>query len=138
MEAGAIGRGRVGVTPLRKLTLLFLLFFLPACSKMTWLGRYYMVRAENAFEKAHALRTQKGAEEVRMKQYRIACQSFAKAYETNPELFTLNRIYSAMDACLRTKDSENEKKFREFEEAYAREHPKEVEYGEAGFMIGLE
>jgi len=122
----------------RKFTFLLLLFFLPACSKLSWMAEYYMVKAENAFEEAHALRIKKGAENERMKQYRIACKSFAKAHEYHPELFTLNRIYSAMDACMRTGDSENETKFREFEEAYARQHPKEVEYGEAGFMIGLE
>ena len=99
-----------------------------------------MVKAEEAFSKGHAMRIHKGdaTYETRLKYYRKACDYFSKAYDINRETFTLSRIDEAMEACLRIEDFKHEETFREFEEEYARTHPDEAKYGDAGAFMNLE
>ena len=99
-----------------------------------------MVRAEEAFSKAHAMRVKKNeiSYEVRLKHYRAACDNFSKAYRWNRDAFTLNRIDEAAEACLRVKDAKDEQMFRQFEEEYAQHHPDEAKYGDAGAYMNLE
>lgn len=126
-------------TLLRKFSLLLLIPFLAGgCSLISWSARFFMFQAEEAYNKAYELRHTRVAYEERIKYYRIACRAFSRAYDIDEHLFTLNRINFAIESCMRVGDTESEKKLQDFEERYAREHPKEVEYGEAGFMIGLE
>ena len=123
---------------MRKVFIVSLLFLLLGCSRLSWLAEIYMVKAEKEFEKAHSLRIKKIPYEERLRYYRDACHFFLKAYDYDSRIFTLNRIYLASESCLRIEDRESEKKFRQFEEEYVKQHPKEAEYGEAGFLIGLE
>ena len=89
------------------------------------------MQAENAYEKAYALRVKKIPYEERLRYYREACSNFSKAHESDPRSFSLSRIETAADSCMRVEDSEAEEKFRAFGEKYAREHPTEVEFGDA-------
>lgn len=98
-----------------------------------------MFRAEEAHFKAYALRLKKGVSyEERLKHYRKACDLFLKAYRYSDRTFTLNRIDSAAESCMRIGNYEAEKKFREFEESYIKAHPNEVEYGDAVPFMSLE
>lgn len=109
------------------------------CSRPYWLAKISVVKAEEAYSKAHALRmNKKVAEEVRLKYYGVACSNFLKAYRYDPSVFTLYRIELAADACLRVEDFESAKLFREFGEAYAKKHPKEVKYGDVGPWMTLD
>ena len=121
------------------LLILSVLCFL-GCSEQAWLARIYMVRAEETFSKAHAMRVKKNeaSYEVRLKYYRAACDNFSKAYRWNRSAFTLNRIDEAAEACLRVEDLKNEQIFRQFEEEYVRKHPDEAKYGDAGAYMNLE
>lgn len=96
-----------------------------------------MFKAENAFDKAHKLRVKKIPYATRLKYYKDACDWFWAAYQRDPKIFTLYRIESAVEACLRVENKEAEKVFRAFEEKYAQEHPVEVEYGDA-FPMSIE
>ena len=127
--------------PMKKLSLwIFALFCLSACSKQAWLAKIYMVKAEEAFSKAHAMRVKKNEASYgkRLKYYKIACDNFAKAYRWNRGAFTLNRIDEASETCLRVEDLKNEQMFRQFEEEYAQNHPDEAKYGDAGAYMNLE
>jgi len=98
-----------------------------------------MVKAEEAFSKAYALRVKKEVPyEERLKYYRRACDHFYKAYQYDKQTFTLNRIASATEACLRIEDFEKEREFAQFEEDYIKTHPDEVKYGDAGAFMSLE
>ena len=98
-----------------------------------------MFQAEEAHTKAYTLRLKKEVSyEERLKYYRRACEFFLKAYRYSDHTFTLNRIESAAEACLRVGDREAEQKFRQFEEKYIKAHPNEVEYGDAGPFMNLE
>lgn len=123
---------------MKRIVLVIFALLMTGCMKSSWVAKYYMVKAENSYERAHEIRAKKELNEKRKKLYHDACKYFAKAYQFDPKLFTLNRLYSASDACLRVGDSEEARQFRKIEEEYVRTHPKEAEYGEAGFMIGLE
>ncbi len=126
---------------MKKITsLIFLSLFLFGCSEQAWFAKIYMVRAEDAYAKAHAMRTNKSDAfyQQRLKEYRKACDYFSKAYQINRNTFTLSRIEEAMETCLRVEDSKNEQTFREFEEEYVRTHPDEAKYGDAGAFGNLE
>ena len=98
-----------------------------------------MVKAEEAFATAHALRTTKKVPyEERLKYYHTACDYFYKAYRYDKKTFTLNRIESAGESCLRIENFEREKEFREFEETYIKAHPDEATYGDAGAYMNME
>lgn len=119
---------------------IFLTFFLFACSGQAWLAKIYIVKAENAFAKAHAMRIKKSdtSYQERLEGYHTACDYFSKAYQIHRDAFTLNRIGEAVESCLRVEDFTNEKIFREFEEEYVQNHPEETKYGEAGAFGNLE
>lgn len=70
--------------------------------------------------------------EERMPQYKEACGHYINAYEMDPAIFTLIRIEEAADACWKAGDRNEEQIFRMFEEEYAKAHPQETEYGDAG------
>ena len=78
---------------------IYLLLLVPlvsfGCSGHDWLARIYIVKAENAYAKAYALRLQKTSYEERLKYYRKACDYFLKAYEQNSGAFYLSRIEAA-------------------------------------------
>ena len=76
--------------------------------------------------------------EERLKCYRKACDFFLKAYQHSDRTFTLNRIDSAAESCMRVGNYKTEKKFRQFEEKYIKAHPTEVEYGDAVPFMNLE
>ncbi len=120
--------------------MVFLALLLSGCSSQSWLAKIYMVKAEDAFAKARAMRIKKDDTfyQERLKEYRTACGYFAKAYQINNKAFTLNRIWEAAEACLRVEDFKNEKTFRDFEEEYVRDHPDETKYGDAGAFGNLE
>ena len=103
-----------------------------ACSPRGWWARFYVVRAENALGKAAALKHQKVSFDNRLPYFANACQSYVKAYEIDPTVFTFNRIEEAMDACWKSKQQEKEELFKNFEEQYIRAHPQEYERGDAG------
>ena len=126
---------------MKKILLLILLAFcFLGCTKQAWLAKIYMVKAEEAFSKGHALRVRKrdAVYQSRLKYYRKACGYFSKAYRVNREVFTLNRIDEAMEACLRIEDFKGEETFRQFEEEYVQAHPDEAKYGDAGAFMNLE
>jgi hypothetical protein len=122
----------------RWLLALLFLGFAGGCSKPTWIAKIYVVRAENAYSKGHALRVKKVSYEERLKYYRTACEDFLKAYESDPSVFTLYRIELAADACLRRDDKAAVELFRQFEAEYIQKHPTEVEYGDAGAWMSIE
>lgn len=97
------------------------------------------MKAEEAFTEAHSLRVKKEIPyEERLKYYRIACDNFHRAFRQQKEAFTLARIELAAESCLRIRDLDREKEFREFEEAYIQTHPDEAKYGDAGAFMSLE
>ena len=98
-----------------------------------------MVKAEEAFSKAYTLRLKKGiAYEERLKHYHEACDYFLKAHRFSERVFTLNRIESAAESCMRIRNFDAEENFRTFEEKYIKTHPQEVKYGDAGPFMNLE
>jgi len=125
---------------LRSLTpVLFLASVICGCSKQDWLSKIYLFRAEEAYTKAYVLRLEKAASyEERLRYYRKACEFFLKAYDHSHRAFTLSRIDSAAESCMRVGNYEAEEKFREFEERYIQAHPKEVKYGDAVPFMSLE
>lgn len=109
------------------------------CSKLTWIAKIYVVRAEDTASKAHAMRIDKKVPAgVRLKLYHQACTDFLRAYRYDPSVFTLNRIEMASDTCLRVEDFKNANMFRDFEEEYVKKHPNEAKYGDAGPWMTLE
>jgi hypothetical protein len=109
------------------------------CSKTYWLAKIHLVRAENAYSKAYALRLDKKVSpEERLTLYRQACVDFSSAYRHDAGAFTLYRIECAADACLRVEDFKAVESFRAFAEEYAQSHPQEVQYGDVGPWMTLE
>ena len=108
------------------------------CSKEQLLGKYYMAKAENAYNKAHALRVKNIPIEERLKIYRQAHDYFFKAYRIDPKGFNLNLIESAHDTCLRIQDRQGAEIFERFAQEYSKKHPTEVEYGDATPLVGLD
>ena len=100
------------------------------CSKGFWQARFYMLKAEDRLARAAKLKSQKVSYEERVPYYREACGYYLKAYQNGPGIFTLSRIRDASDSCWRAKDDQGQQVFVQFEEAYAKKHPKEFEYGE--------
>jgi len=121
------------------LALFFLGFTCAGCSKSSWIAKFYVVRAENAFTKAHALRVKPDfPPQKRLEYFRSACRDFRKAYAVDPRVFTLARIETAFDTCLRVEDRESVALFRNFQEEYTKAHPTEAEYGDAGAWMAME
>lgn len=121
------------------LALFFLALTLTGCSKSSWTAKFYMVRAENAFTKAHALRVKPDfPQEKRLAYFRSACRDFRKAYGVDPRVFTLSRIEIAFDTCLRVQEREGVELFRNFQDEYTKAHPTEAEYGDAGAWMAME
>ncbi|MBI4115335.1 MAG: hypothetical protein HY447_02035 [Candidatus Omnitrophica bacterium] len=116
----------------------FFLLMSLGCSGRDWLAKFYLVKAEDLHLKAYSLRLKKVPYEERLKYYRQACGYFQKAYRLNPRAFTLFRIESAAESCLRVKNTEGEEEFKRFLEDYAKAHPTEVEYGDAFPAISAE
>lgn len=111
----------------------------PGCSKSSWRARFYLIKAEDAAARAYTLRTRKDISyRERLGYYRQACVYFLRAYQTDPGTFSLNRIESAAESCLRIEDFDGVETFREFEERYIREHPTEAEYGDAVPIMSVE
>lgn len=102
------------------------------CSSRDWLSKIYMMKAENALSEAAVLKEKKVDYSKRVSIYVQACKYFRESYETDPRVFTLNRIEEAADACWRAGDKENEDVFKSFEEEYAKKHPQEFEHGDSG------
>lgn len=105
------------------------------CSKRDLMSKIYMLKAENALSEAALQKEKKVAYDDRVKYYQTACRNFRGAYDLNPDVFTLNRIESAADACWRAGDAENEEVFRIFEDEYSKKHPQEVEHGDSGVAM---
>lgn len=118
--------------------LLASLLLLTGCSKEYFAAKYYMVKAENAYNKAHAMRVKTMPREERLAVYREARDCFLKAYQSSPGIFNLNLIELAHDACLRVGDQEGVELFAKFAQEYSSKHPTEVEYGDATPLVGLE
>lgn len=133
MEAGQRPR-------LRPLIFLLAALALAGCSGTQWVSRFYVFRAEQTFAEAYALRTKdrEAYRSERLRLYRTACDYFWKALQLDRNVFTLNRIESAADACLRIGDFERERVLREFEGEYTQTHPDEAEYGDSGAYMALE
>lgn len=115
-----------------RITLFLLMGLFGGCSKRNWTAKIYVVMAENKMDSAQQLKAKKVPYEERMKYYRKACNHFSRAYESDRTVFTLNRIEAAVDACWRAQESDKEETFKAFELQYAKEHPREYEYGDAG------
>lgn len=100
---------------------------------------FYIARADDAFARGASLGVKKGVSpEQRLKHYRRACADFTTAFQMDRSVFTLNRILSATEACARVENYQAEAQFAEFADLYAKEHPDEVEYGDAGVFMGLD
>ena len=80
--------------------------------------------------------TKVGTTALRAALYVIACDNFVKAYDRNPRTFTLFRIETALESCMRVNHDEGRQIFEEFREKYIKEHPAEAEYGD--FMPPLD
>lgn len=123
---------------LKVLALIFLLAAsLSACSARDWKAKAAMVEAENALSKAAQLKDRKVPYEKRTPFYVKACRHFIQAYESDPRVFTYNRIEEAVDACWKAEDPEKEEVFKIFQEKYAKEHPVEFEHGDAGVQMEM-
>ena len=105
------------------------------CSKPFWTARFYMLKAEDRMSKAAMLKSQKIPYEGRIPYYREACLYFLRAYRSDPGIFTLGRIREAGDSCWRSGNGEGQAEFTRFEEKYAKQHPKEYEYGDTDATI---
>lgn len=120
------------------LPLFILGLMLTGCSGKSWLARFEIVRAEEAYNRAHEMRTKKAPYEKRLKLYRKACDHFFRAYELYPEAFTLYRIEIAEETCFRVENTPSREAFAAFREEYIRTHPTETEYGDAVPMMEIE
>jgi len=115
-----------------RVALFLMLGLLGGCSKRNWTAKIYVVMAENEMDRAHQLKAKKIPYEERMKYYRNACKNFSTAYDQDLTVFTLSRIEIAVDACWRAQEFGKEELFKAFEFQYAKDHPTEYEYGDAG------
>ncbi|MFA6600065.1 MAG: hypothetical protein WC352_05010 [Candidatus Omnitrophota bacterium] len=117
---------------------MILLTAFSGCSQDFWKAKYYLFKAESAFEKAEHKRTvQKIPHDQLRGEYARACDDFVRAYIVNPKVFFLYHIQHGIDACWRGGESFNQEKMERFEKSYMKEHPVEAEYGEMG-LGGLE
>jgi len=96
------------------------------------MAKIYVVRAEGFITKADELKAKKISFSDRGKFYAEACIYFEKAYDSNPDVFTLARIDAAIDTCWKAEKPEQEDKFKQFEDEYVKRHPQEYEYGDSG------
>jgi len=97
-----------------------------------------MLKAEDAYSHAYALKYKEQKKEERLERYSEACEYFWRVYQHDPDLFTLNRIQSAAESCMWVKDFASAEKFRLFEELYIKRHPTEAEYGDAVPIMSFE
>lgn len=86
--------------------------------------------------KAANLKSKKVPYQERIPYYRQACVYYLEAYHHDPGVFTLSRIRDATDACWRSENQSAQEEFVKFEEAYAKRHPKEYEYGDTEANLG--
>lgn len=116
---------------------LSIIFILTGCGQANNFiaARVQMFKAENAYAKAFSLKSKRVPYEQRIPYYRVACDLFYKAYQMDSGTFTLSRIHDATDSCWRVDDQEKEDIFAFFGDAYAKEHPKEFEYGDTDAPI---
>lgn len=117
---------------MKKLLLSVLLMIVSGCSKENFMAKIHVFKAENALTKAASLKEKRAAYGDRVPLYKMACLEFKSAFDSDPSVFTINRIEEAMDACWRSGDKDNEDVFRVFEGQYAQAHPQEYEHGDAG------
>lgn len=111
-------------------------FSAAGCSGEHLSASWTIFNADNQFFKAAVtLKSRHASDEERNKFYRLACDNFKKAYSIDKSVFTLSRIWSASESCLRLDDREWSERFNHFAEEYAREHPTEAEYGDAVPML---
>lgn len=108
------------------------LTLLSGCTPNNWIAKFYIFQAESRVDEAGNLKSHKIPFEKRISFYAQACDYFAKAYERNPEVFTLSRIETAADSCWKANQPNQEDLFRQFEEVYIKNHPQEFEYGDSG------
>ena len=112
-----------------------LCFMVSGCSKQDILAKFQVFRAEEELSKAVLLKEKKVPHDQRVPLYAKACNFFKDAFDTDPGVFTVNRIEEAMDACWRAGNKENEELFRIFEAQYAQAHPQEYEHGDSGIAM---
>lgn len=122
--------------PKKVFVMITLALILTGCSAEYWTAKFYMFEAENAYEKAYELRKKKVPYENRLKEYGRACGNFLKAYDLHPRAFTLLRIESALESCIRVKNETGREAFESFRGQYVKAHPTEAEYGD--FMPNLD
>lgn len=94
-----------------------------------------MFRAEDELAKAAGLKDKKVSYDSRLPLYVKACVLFKSSFDADSNIFTLNRIEQASDACWRAGNKENEEVFKNFEEQYAKAHPQEYEHGDSGVAM---
>jgi hypothetical protein len=110
-----------------------IIFCLSGCSKEHWRAKYYLFKAEQAFEAATRKRNvDKMSHDELRGDYQKACDLFARAYAIDQNVFYLYHIQNGMDACWRSGDGFKQEKLERFEKQYVRDHPKEAEYGDMG------
>lgn len=112
-----------------------LMFTISGCSKQDIIAKFHVFKAEEQLSKAAAMKEKKATHEQRVPLYSKACDFFKDAFDTDPAVFTLNRIEEAMDSCWRSGNKENEELFRTFEAQYAMAHPQEYEHGDSGVAM---
>lgn len=118
---------------------MLVVLLLGGCLKQGWLALIHMARAEKAYAKAYTLRVQReAAYKKRLELYQEACGQFLKAADYDANLFTLNRIEMAAQACMRAGDKAGEERFGLFAELYAQRHPQEAEHGDQAPIFGIE
>lgn len=103
---------------------------LSGCSKQNAAAKFDLWRAEELYAKAYRLKFKKVSSEDRISLYRESCDYFFKAHQGDPTIFTLNRIWSAREACKWAENEERVEQFSRFEEKYSGEHPIEDEFGD--------
>lgn len=118
---------------MKKAFLLFLFIFAQmGCAGDYWAAQFYVWQAENSFDQGYKMKEKKAPYEERVPYYQIACDYYLKAFSKNTGVFTFGKIEQALDSCWRAENQEGEEVFSAFAEEYAKEHPKEVEYGDPG------
>lgn len=110
---------------------------LGSCSGNYWSAKWHMLQAESAVDKAMTLKDKKVDFKKRIPYYQKACDHFMKVYQTKPDLFTLNRIESAVDACWKSEREAEEETLMAFQEEYVKTHPHEQNYGDPGEILSV-
>lgn len=113
------------------LALFLLLSIATGCSGSHVPAKWAVVQAEGMFVKASEMRHDKNKHAARIRLYERACVQFVKAYELDPEVFTLYRIENAITACAWAENYAAKEIMQNFELDYIEQHPTEAEYGDA-------